>query len=537
MRLDRERKHILIVNGYLDETRRLHGRPHFVPQAIGPAYLAGAFNPELTEIRLYNELASGPLMDADLFGWPDMLVLTSMTSGYDRMRHLAAYARTKSPKCVIVAGGPAIRALPGLSRRFFDYCCSGDIEELLSIVREVFGADYVAESIVPRFDLVDWTWRLGYVESSRNCNFKCSFCSLTGEQLSYQTYDLDYLRKQLDTVGRKTVIVFVDNNFYGNNRAYFLAKLELLKHYWQKGAFRTWAALVTNDFFTRPENLQLVREAGCGSLFTGVESFDAEVLRRFNKLQNLRLPQVEMIRSCLDAGIILNYGIIFDASTRPLAEIREEIRFITGTPAITLPVFMNLTIPLLRTPFFYECLKERRFLPLTKLRDMDGNTVIMKTLDPIKEVVDFLEDLPTLRGYKTRVMRHAATFFRLYHRKLDPLFLAVAIGNAGFLCLPALVHDHRTFMKREKLKQPPRTYVTTTEPVGPLYEPFFPVAESYRGHFEPTMITDERGELCEEVAADLMAPAARPSPGPRTVSAFKSLGARHQDVSPARERR
>ncbi len=508
MPFDRERKRVLIVNSYMDETRRFKGRPHFVPQSIGPAYLAGAFNRELTDIRLYNELAGGPLMDEEMFAWPDMLVLTGMTSAFDRMRHLAAYVRTKSPHCVVVAGGPAIRSLPNLSRSFFDYCCSGDIEELQRVVREAFGADYVAESMIPRFDLVNWTWLLGYVESSRNCNFKCSFCSLTGERLSYQTYDLDYLRKQLDALGRKMVIVFADNNFYGNDRSYFLAKLELLKEYWKKGAFRAWAALVTNDFFTRPENLQLVREAGCGSLFTGVESFDANVLRGFNKLQNLHLPQVEMIQNCLNAGIILNYGVIFDPTTRSLADINDEISFITGTPEITLPVFMNLTIPLLRTPYFYECVRDRRFLPNTKLRDMDGNTLIMQPRDPIENVIRFLQDLPTLKGYKARVMRHAAKFLRLYRRKLDPLCLAVAIGNAAFICLPALVHDHRSFLKREKLKQPPRTYVTTTEPVGPLYEPFFPVADRYRHYFEPTMITDERGELTDEVAADLVGPAA-----------------------------
>ena len=49
-----ERKRVLIVNCFLDETRRLVGRPHFVPQAIGPAYLAGAFNRDLVDIRLYN---------------------------------------------------------------------------------------------------------------------------------------------------------------------------------------------------------------------------------------------------------------------------------------------------------------------------------------------------------------------------------------------------------------------------------------------------------------------------------------------------
>src|SRR5215208_6559196 len=107
-----ERKRVLIINCFLDETRRLVGRPHFVPQAIGPAYLAGAFNRELVDIRLYNELSSGPFLNEKLVEWAQMVVLTGMTSGYDRMRHISAYVRTKSPETVAVAGGPGIRALP-----------------------------------------------------------------------------------------------------------------------------------------------------------------------------------------------------------------------------------------------------------------------------------------------------------------------------------------------------------------------------------------------------------------------------------------
>ena len=500
-----ERKRVLIVNCFLDETRRLVGRPHFVPQAIGPAYLAGAFNRDLVDIRLYNELSSGPFLNEKLIEWAQMVVLTGMNSAYDRMRHISAYVRTKSPKTPIVAGGPAIRALPTHSKQFFDYACTGDIEVLKDVVRECFGKEYVAasEHMTPRYDLVDWTGHLGYIESSRNCNFKCSFCCLTGEKNSYQVYELDYVREQLDTLGKKLAIVFVDNNFYGNNRAFFRAKLELLKEYWKKGAFMGWSALVTNDFFTNPENLRLAKESGCQSLFTGVESFDAKVLKSFNKLQNVTMPQVEMIRNCLDAGIILNYGVIFDPSARSIADIRDEIRFIVNTPEITLPVFMNLTVPMLRTPYFYDCLKEQRILPKAKLRDMDGDTLTLKPVDPVADVVQFLRDMPTLRGFKTQVLRHVAGFSRRYYRKLNPLLLGVALGNAGFICFPGLVHNHTGFLKRKKLKTPPRTFVTTDEPVGPLYEPLLPVADKYRHYLEPTMVTDENGEIAEEIAEDM----------------------------------
>ena len=498
----RNKIRVLIINCYLDETRRLTGRPHFVPQAVGPAYLAAAFSREHAELVLYSELHSGPFQDEAMMAWPDMVVITGMTTAFDRMRHMSAYLRTKNPKVVIVAGGQAIRALPVRSREFFDYCCQGDVEELLEVVREVFGERYIDRAMDPRFDLINWAGFLGYVESSRNCNFKCSFCTMTGEGNQYSTYDLDHLRRQIEAVGYRTCILFVDNNFYGDNRDYFLAKLDLLKHFWKKKAFGGWSALVTNDFFARKDNLQLAKASGCLALFSGVESFDADQLIRFRKRQNLILPQVETIRNCLDSGIVFQYGVIFDTTKRTVAEIHDEIAFITGTPEIPLPAFMNLSIPILRTPYFYECLNENLLLPYVKLRDMDGNTLVSKPKDPIADVVQFLHDMPTLRGYKRRIMRHTLNFYRRYRKALTVPQMISAIGNATLLCLPALAHNHGTVFRFRKRIEP-RTYVTGTESVGPLYRPFFPVAERYRHYFEPTMITDANGGLCDEVRADL----------------------------------
>ncbi len=499
-----ERVRVLIINCYLDETRRLRGRPHFVPQSVGPAYLAGAFNRDLVDVRVYSELHGGPFGDRDLMGWPDMLVLSGMTSCYDRMLHLAAYVRTQKPGVIVVAGGPGVRQLPRFSGQYFDYCCSGDIEELQEVVRETFGARYIAETMLPRFDLIKkWMGYIGYVESSRNCNFKCAFCTLTGERVPYQVYDADYIRKQIEDVGYHTCLLFVDNNFYGNNRAYFLEKLALLKELWKKKKFGGWAALVTNDFFNRDENLQLAKESGCMGLFSGVESFSADQLKRFNKNQNLILPQFSTIRKCLEAGIVFHYGVIFDPTNRSLQEIREEISLITGSPQITLPAFMNLTIPILRTPYFYECLEQGQLLPHTKLRDMDGNTVVLKTQDPVEEVVQFLKEMPTLQGYKRRVMRHILGFYRRYRRNLNLPQMISAVGNGALLCLPSVAHNHTGVFNRTP-RHPPRTYITTTEPLGPLYTPSFPVEAKYAHYFQPTMITDASGALADPVVEDLM---------------------------------
>lgn len=430
------KKRVLIVNAYFDDLRRKGGRPFSAPQALGPTYLAGAFSQEHCEIRLYNEQYSGSLHDPKLLGWPDMLVLTGLTVAFDRMRQLTAYARSKNPRVIVVAGGPAIRALPNHAARFFDYACTGDVEQIQEVIREAFGNQYLAREMFPRFDLTYWFGLIAYIESSRNCNFRCSFCSLTGEGNRYRKYELDYVRRQILAVGKRRLLTFLDNNFYGNDRRFFLQRIELLKELWQEGHFGNWTALVSNDFFLKPQNLSLARESGCSGLFCGVESFDADVLANYNKLQNTPVPQIEVIRNCLDSGLMFAYGLIVDLSRRRISEIKEEISFVTGTPQIPLPSFVNLIIPLLGTPYFDDCLRGGAFLPDTKLRDLDGSTLVLRPLDPIDECAGFLRTLPNLKGYRRRVARHIAGFVRRYAGSLDAGQLLIALASATMIVAP-----------------------------------------------------------------------------------------------------
>ena len=97
--LSRDHKpRVLLVVAHFDDTRNPNGRPNFIPQGLAHAFLAGAFHRRNVEVRLYSEFHSGPLKDERAFAWPDMLVLTGVTSAFDRMRQLAAYVRIKSPR-------------------------------------------------------------------------------------------------------------------------------------------------------------------------------------------------------------------------------------------------------------------------------------------------------------------------------------------------------------------------------------------------------------------------------------------------------
>ncbi len=113
------RKKVLIVNCFFPDERLPIKRSNQVPNAVAPVLLAGYFNEELCEVKLYNEVSSGfiEIFAPELLAWPDMLVLSSLTAAFDRLLHVTAYAKTANPKVIVAAGGHGVRALPEYSKQ------------------------------------------------------------------------------------------------------------------------------------------------------------------------------------------------------------------------------------------------------------------------------------------------------------------------------------------------------------------------------------------------------------------------------------
>ena len=111
--------------------------------------------------------------------------------------------------------------------------------------------------MLPRYDLAYWLGRIGYVETTRYCNFRCSFCSLTAEGHGYQTYDLDHIRQQILASGKRgaecffSITIFMAATGITSKR-----ELKLINEMRAPGQFNEWGALVTNDFYATDDNLQ-----------------------------------------------------------------------------------------------------------------------------------------------------------------------------------------------------------------------------------------------------------------------------------------
>jgi hopanoid C-2 methylase len=489
---------ILVVNCYFDDLREDIPRTRKIPMPMGPAYLAGAFDPNFCDVRLYDEFSSGALRDAKLLAWPDMVVLTGLTTAFDRMLHIAAYARTLNEEVIVVAGGPGIRAFPQHARNFLDYCCLGDIEELREVALEVFGEYAVAQEMNPRFDLAYWIRNVGHLESSRNCNFRCSFCTMTAEARPYQKYDLDYIRRQIEAIGYKDFLLFIDNNFYGNDQRNFDERLRLLEDMHREKKFGGWGALVTNDFFYDDSNLEKARQSGCVALFSGVESFDTAWLRSVNKRQNSRLPQVKMISKCLDAGILFLYGMMLDVTSRTVDDLDRELQFVMRTPEITLPCYLSLPIPYPGTPFFRQCVEEQRLLPNTRVRDLNSSVLCLKPLESISRVQPFIAVTQSMKGYRKLLLSHTWKFYRKYKKALTARQMRLCVANSASL----FAHEKFTapgWLGRVRK----RTHISSSERLDKTYQPAFAIDPRYRHYFAPTMLTDEHGEIVKNLVEDI----------------------------------
>jgi hypothetical protein len=117
----------------------------------------------------------------------------------------------------------------------------------------------------------------------------------------------------------------------------------------------------------------------------------------------------------------------------------------------------------------------------------------------LAEVLSFVRDLPSLRGYRREAVRHAMRFARRYRGILEPLQLFAALLPTALICTEFAASSPL----RPQIGRPRQTYYGPSEALDPFYRPRFRVDSRFRDHFRPTMITDAAGAPHPDIAEDL----------------------------------
>ncbi len=505
-----QNRNVLIINAYFNPWRKSTPTRWFIPRAMAPIYLAGHFNRDNVQVRVWDEVFDGTLLDPKLFEWPDLVVFTGLTSAFDRTHQLSAYFRHANPTVVTAIGGPIARALPGLCAEVFDHVSQGDVEDVCDIIRDVFGADCVSETGAPRFDLARPSMGVGYLETTKNCNFACSFCSLTGEQRAYVPHSDQSIHRQLDAMKNVLGVMVLDNNFYGSSRESFHHRVEMIGERWRQGQFRGWGALVTGDFFRHPENVELMARNGCKAVFSGVESLDPAVLKTFNKKQSILSDPRTLTRICAEHGMFFDYGMIADFSQQTVSEVGGQLDAALHDHTIPLPSLLTLTIPIVGTPYFDAAAGAGRLMPDLCLSDLDGQKVVEWPKEPLEKVVPFVADLLRFRGRKAALARHAFKHAWHWRRHFDWDQTALALVRPLHRFGGSInINVGSVRQMRQGLLEPPLTYCAMTDELRSAYTPRVRLPSKFEKCFNPLRVTDADGALTDALLkARSMPPAA-----------------------------
>jgi radical SAM superfamily enzyme YgiQ (UPF0313 family) len=266
----------------------------------------------------------------------------------------------------------------------------------------------IQKTPVPLWELADLDrYATMNIQFSRGCPYNCEFCNVTvlfGHRPRTKTAQQIIAElSSLYDLGWRGGVFFVDDNFIGNKR---VLKTELLPALieWQKDKggipFSTEVSINLAD---DEQLMQMMVEAGFGTVFIGIETPDEDSLTECSKNQNKGRDLVQDVKRIQRAGLQVQGGFIvgFDNDTPSI--FQRQIDFIQKSGIVTAMVGLLQAPPGTR---LYERLKqEGRLLSRMSGDNVDGTTNIIPKMN-----------LDTLREGYENILRHIYSPEHYYQR-------------------------------------------------------------------------------------------------------------------------
>jgi radical SAM superfamily enzyme YgiQ (UPF0313 family) len=339
--------------------------------------------------------------------WADCAFISGMTVQRESARRIITQCKEAGLK--VIAGGPlftmeheqfeevdhfvlneAELTLPGFLK---------DLEQ--GHARRIYTASGFADirkTPAPMWELADLN-RYGTmsIQFSRGCPFNCEFCNVTslfGHRPRTKT--APQILTELDglyNLGWRGNVFFVDDNLIGNKTS---LKTELLPALieWRKNKRGVlFSTEVSINLADDEQLMDMMVEAGFGTVFIGIETPDEDSLAECSKKQNMNRNLVEDVKRMQRAGFQVHGGFIVGFDNDTPGVFQRQVDFIQKSGIVTAMVGLLQAPPGTR---LHERLKQAgRLLDQMSGDNVDGTTNIVP-----------LMSLDTLReGYK-HILRH-----------------------------------------------------------------------------------------------------------------------------------
>ncbi|MEW6355658.1 MAG: radical SAM protein [Planctomycetota bacterium] len=269
--------------------------------------LIAALTPPDWDVEIVNDYAEGIDYDAPC----DLVGITAMTPQAYRAYQIADQFRGRGRP--VVMGGFHATNVPEQTLDHVDAIVRGEAEpvwgELIDDVKrgrlkKIYAADEpvdLSKLPTPRYDLLKrehYSLRAFPVQTTRGCPNRCDFCSVTefyGGK--YRFRPVQDVVRDVKATGRRWTF-FIDDNIAASAK-YCIELCNALKPL--KIIWGSQCSLTVGD---KPEVLKAASEAGCFSLFVGMESLNPESLSSVNKEFNKVEDYERQINAIRDAGIM-----------------------------------------------------------------------------------------------------------------------------------------------------------------------------------------------------------------------------------------
>jgi radical SAM superfamily enzyme YgiQ (UPF0313 family) len=324
---------------------------------------------------------------------PDLVAISTITATAPQAYLLADYYRKKG--LPVVMGGPHVTFLPEEALEHADYVISGEGELPFPILVETLNKGGSLHNVpglawkkngkvyknplhppvcdldtlpIPDFSLLhgkESGLKSGFslfrkkipVQTSRGCPFNCNFCSVTkmfGKKFRYRSAD-NIIKEIRQYDPKKHVIFFYDDNFTANKKR---TKALLKKMIDLKLGFN-WSTQVRCDVAKDSELLDLMKKAGCTTLYIGFESIDPDSLKEMQKQQTVSeiiyaIKEIQKRKIHIHGMFVLG----FDNDTPKKAKATVDFAIKNKIDTVQ---FLILT-PLPGTELYKRIIKENRIL-------------------------------------------------------------------------------------------------------------------------------------------------------------------------------
>jgi len=353
---------------------------------LGLAIL-GALTPPSFDVELVDENIEPIDFDTPY----DIVALSAMAIQEQRLFEIADAFRRRG--VLVCMGGPICNVLPERCRPHCDVLFEGEGEYtwprfLDEWQRGAHANHYVQseqidmrDSPAPRLDLLKTQhYRVGCVQTTRGCPFKCEFCDII------VTYGRNVRAKPIESVihelerwANKGVdfVTIADDNLVGD-RAYCRKMLKAVGD-WNRSRRIPISlyAEMSVDAARDPELLDLCRHANITEMFLGIETPRKAGLKETKKHQNVAIDLVQAVKKIQSYGMVTVAGMIVGFGTDDAKIFDDQYEFLQEAGIPIAMVGLLQAIP--RTPLYERLLKDGRLRSPVQ----GNNTLSFTNIKPI----------------------------------------------------------------------------------------------------------------------------------------------------------